>query len=117
MSETETIGATAAATVAMRASSRQAPPATITIFGAAGDLTKRLVMPALYNLVRAGRLADGLSIIGVDISDQTNDSWRNSLTQMMHIFGRARGAAIDEQAWSWLTSRMSYLRGDFAELE
>ena len=96
---------------------RQAPAATIVIFGAAGDLTKRLVMPALYNLVRAGRLPDGLSIIGVDLSDQTNESWRNSLTQMMHTFGRARGAAIDEQAWSWLTSRMSYLRGDFAELE
>jgi glucose-6-phosphate 1-dehydrogenase len=36
---------------------------------------------------------------------------------MMHTFGRTRGAAIDEQAWSWLTSRMSYLKGDFAELE
>jgi glucose-6-phosphate 1-dehydrogenase len=96
---------------------RQAPAATIAIFGAAGDLTKRLVMPALYNLVRAGRLPDGLTIIGIDISDQTNESWRNSLTQMMHTFGRASGAAIDEQAWSWLTRRMSYLRGDFAEPE
>src|SRR3954471_11210184 len=96
---------------------RQAPAASIVIFGAAGDLTKRLVMPALYNLVRAGRLSDGLTIIGVDVSDQTNESWRNSLTHMMHSFGRARGAAIDEQAWSWLTRRMSYLRGDFAELE
>jgi glucose-6-phosphate 1-dehydrogenase len=35
----------------------------------------------------------------------------------MRTFGRARGAAIDEQAWSRLTSRMSYMRGDFAELE
>jgi glucose-6-phosphate 1-dehydrogenase len=67
--------------------------------------------------VRAERLSDGLTIIGVDLSDQTNEGWRNSLTHMMHSFGRSRGAAIDEQAWSWLTSRMSYLRGDFAELE
>ena len=37
---------------------RQALPATMTIFGAAGDLTKRLVVPALYNLVRAGRLPE-----------------------------------------------------------
>ncbi|MET0941868.1 MAG: hypothetical protein ABWY13_10945, partial [Mesorhizobium sp.] len=35
-----------------------APPATLTIFGAGGDLTKRLVVPALYNLVRAGKLPD-----------------------------------------------------------
>jgi glucose-6-phosphate 1-dehydrogenase len=46
---------------------RQAPPATMTIFGAAGDLTKRVVVPALYNLVRAGRLPDKLSIIGVSM--------------------------------------------------
>ena len=117
MSEAKTIAPTAAPTVAMRASSRQAPPATITIFGAAGDMTKRLVMPALYNLARAGRLADGFSITGVDISDETNESWRNSLTEMMHAFGRAGAGAIDEQAWSWLTRRMRYVRGDFAEPE
>jgi len=97
------------------ASSRQAPPTTITIFGAAGDLTKRLVVPALYNLVRDGRLADEFSIIGVDISDQTTESWRNSLTEMMQAFGGA--GAIDGQAWSWLTHRMRYLKGDFAEPE
>ena len=56
----------------------------MTIFGAAGDLTKRLVMPALYNLVRAGRLADAFTITGVDISDQTDESWRNSLSEMLH---------------------------------
>ena len=89
MSEAKTIAPTAAPTVAIPASSRQAPPATITIFGAAGDLTKRLVMPALYNLARAGRLADRFTITGVDISDETNESWRNSLTEMMHAFGRA----------------------------
>jgi hypothetical protein len=33
-----------------------APPCAMVIFGAAGDLTKRLVVPALYNLVKAGRL-------------------------------------------------------------
>ena len=37
--------------------SRQAPPATMTIFGAAGDLTKRLVVPALNDLVRAGEFS------------------------------------------------------------
>ena len=36
------------------------------IFGAGGDLTKRLVMPALYNLVTAKRLPDGFRLVGVD---------------------------------------------------
>ena len=48
------------------AGNRQAPPATMTIFGAAGDLAERLVVPALYNLVRAGRFPDEFSIVGVD---------------------------------------------------
>src|SRR5205807_7417486 len=106
MIEAETIAPTAsAATVATTVSRRQAPPATMTIFGAAGDLTKRLVTPALYNLVRAGKLPDRFAIIGVDIADQTTDGWRQSLTEMMDAFVRAGAGdcqeAIDEQAWSW----------------
>src|SRR5262249_42410345 len=49
----------AAAAAAARAKGLPAPalsPATLTIFGAGGDLTKRLIVPALYNLVRAGKL-------------------------------------------------------------
>ena len=89
MSEAKTIAPTPSPTVATSGSRRQAPPAIMTIFGAGGDLTKRLVMPALYNLVRAGRLPDGFSIIGVDIADQTTETWRNSLAEMMQAFMRS----------------------------
>jgi glucose-6-phosphate 1-dehydrogenase len=100
-------------------SQRRAPPATMVIFGAGGDLTKRLVMPALYNLTRAGMLADEFAIIGVDHSDRTTESWREGLTEMIRVFaqGSGSGAKLDEQAWSWLTQRMSYMRGEFGELE
>jgi glucose-6-phosphate 1-dehydrogenase len=101
----------------MNASGRLAPPAAMTIFGAGGDLTKRLVVPALYNLVRADRLPDGFTTIGVDISDHTDESWRNSLTEMMQAFVRAGWGAIDEQAWSWLMRRVRYLKGDFTQPE
>src|SRR5262249_43759270 len=117
MSEADTIEPRTAVTTAMTASDRRAPPAIITIFGAAGDLTKRLVMPALYNLVRAGRLPDEFAIVGVDIADQATETWCNSLSEMLQAFLRGRGDAIDEQAWSWLTQRMEYLRGDFADPE
>ena len=102
----------AAATAALPG--RTAPPATMTIFGAAGDLTKRLVVPALYHLVRAGRLPDGFSIIGVDIADQTTEIWRRHLGEMMHASTRE---AVDEQAWAWLTGRMQYVRGDMTKPE
>jgi glucose-6-phosphate 1-dehydrogenase len=99
---------------------RQAPPATLVIFGGGGDLTKRLVVPALYNLVRAGRLADGFSIVGVGRGESTTDSWRHDLRNMLQSLavgggGEFRADCIDDQAWSWLARRMTFLNEDFTQ--
>jgi glucose-6-phosphate 1-dehydrogenase len=99
---------------------KKAPPATLVIFGGGGDLTKRLVMPALYNLVRAGRLADGFSIVGVGRGDTDTQSWRNELQQMMHSLaadggGEFRADGIDQETWDWLARRMTFLNGDFTQ--
>src|SRR6516165_12395614 len=51
----------------------QLQPAIFVIFGAGGDLTKRLVIPALYHLVQARKLPDRFAIIGVDHNDQTTE--------------------------------------------
>ena len=88
-----TMLAEAAATVAKSLSGHRAPPAILTIFGAGGDLTKRLVVPALYNLVRAGKLSDDFAIIGVDHNEQTTEEWRQSLTEMMQAFDARRARA------------------------
>src|SRR5215468_3553537 len=111
----------AAATVA-RASGRQAPPAILVIFGGAGDLTKRLVVPALYNLLRAGRLADGFSIVGVGRGDVDTQAWRHDLWQMLQSLaadggGEFRADGIDQDAWDWLARRMTFLSGDFTRPE
>jgi len=99
------------------ASGRLAPPVNMAIFGAAGDLTKRLVVPALHNLARAGRLPREFSIIGVDHNGLTTDAWRQSLAdEMRSLVQTGRGAEqIDNQAWTWLAGRMQYLRGDFTD--
>src|SRR5260370_3993919 len=91
---------------------RPAPPATLVIFGAGGDLTKRLVVPALYHLVQAGRLPDEFAVIGLDHNDRTTEQWHQSLTMMMQA-----PPGIDAQAWSWLTQRIRYMRGDFTQPE
>ena len=106
MSTETTIAPEAATTAAKVLLGRQAPPATLVIFGAGGDLTKRLVVPALYNLAQARKLPDEFAVIGVDHNDRTTEQWRQSLTEMMQAFTRAAG--IDAQAWSWLTRRMHY---------
>src|SRR5689334_7085032 len=73
------------------AASNSASPTTITIFGAAGDLAKRLVVPALYNLVPSGRLPDKFSIIGVDHNGLTTETWRQHLTDEMRELTQTGG--------------------------
>jgi len=67
---------------------KPAPPCTLVIFGAGGDLTKRLLMPSLYNLAGAGLLPEGFSILGVDHSDGTDESLRDNLTQTLEAFSK-----------------------------
>jgi len=98
-----------------------APPCAMVIFGAAGDLTKRLVVPALYNLVGARRLPDEFRIVGVDLASKTTEEWRTGLTETMQGFvgSDAEFAVdhIDQKVWQWLTVRMSYLQGDLTDAE
>jgi glucose-6-phosphate 1-dehydrogenase len=104
---------------------RQASPAdpcAMVIFGAGGDLTKRLVMPALYNLSRTKVLPEKFALIGVDLADGTAESWRNHLYDMLKSFvGNAAAEfdpdAIDEAAWKRLAVKMSYVQGDLTKPE
>ena len=104
-----------AATEAQDASGRRLAPATMTIFGAGGDLTKRLIVPALCHLVRARELPDEFTVIGVDHNDRTTEQWRQMLAETMQDF--RRDDAVEPEVWSWLAHRMHYMRGDFTEPE
>jgi glucose-6-phosphate 1-dehydrogenase len=109
------------ATTVLAAPSRHpAPPGEdccIVIFGAFGDLTKRLVMPALYNLCRTAMLPEHFAIIGVSRNEATTAEWAAHLRHMLDSFvGNANSefniGSIDEAVWSALTARMTYMPGD-----
>jgi glucose-6-phosphate 1-dehydrogenase len=106
-----TIAAEAATPLARVCPGRLAPPATPAIFGAAEDLTKRPVGPALYYLIQAGSLPDELAVIGVDHNDRTTQ-WRQSLAMTMQA-----PAGIGALARSWRTECMRYMCGDFTPPE
>ena len=55
------------------------PPCAIVIFGANGDLTKRLIVPALYNLARTGLLPQRLALVGVDHNHKTAEELQAAL--------------------------------------
>jgi glucose-6-phosphate 1-dehydrogenase len=87
------------------------------IFGAAGDLTKRLVVPALYDLICAKRLPERFQLVGVDLAAKTAADWREGLSEMMDQFvaqggGEFHADQLDQAAWRWLTDRMTYLQGN-----
>src|SRR5260221_1686873 len=88
-----------------------APPCAMVIFGAAGDLTKRLVVPALYNLVNAKRLSNRFQLVGVDLAAKTAAQWRKGLTDTMEAFvahgGELQADPIEPTAWRWLTERVT----------
>ena len=97
------------------------PPCIIVVFGARGDLTKRLVMPALYNLRRAGALGEPFAIVGMDHGDISERAWRTNMGQSMTELLGSRDAEFqtdefDTDTWDWLRERMHYLRGDFTDL-
>ncbi|MFZ2980347.1 MAG: glucose-6-phosphate dehydrogenase [Sphingobium sp.] len=82
-----------------------APPATFVIFGALGDLTRRLLVPALVNLARAGLLADDMTLLGVSHHDGDDEHLRQALDDFVK----------DDADWQRLRGRIRYLRGDFAD--
>src|SRR5712672_692491 len=94
-----------------------AGPCGMVIFGSGGDLTKRLVVPALYNLAHAKILPENFALIGVNRGQGTVESWRDHLYEALKGFvGNASSEFnldhIDEAAWKRLAEKMSYIQGD-----
>jgi len=99
-----------------------APPCTLVIFGATGDLTKRLVMPAIYNLVRAGLLSRNFAIVGLGRGEQSDREFSDYLGKEVRGFmqGREMGGVpipFDEEAWGFLSNRISFIGGDLNDAE
>ena len=88
-----------------------APASTLFIFGASGDLTKRLLLPSLYNLAHEGVLDDGFAIFGVDHTPSSDEEYRAYLTEAAASLPGVCDTGGD--TWSWLMSRVSYITGDF----
>ena len=101
-----------------------APPCTLVIFGASGDLTHRLLMPALYNLARAGSLDPNFRVIGVSRSPMTDEQFRTDLTTAIQkrfadaggeFDAKADGATVDKGKWAFLRDRIHYLQADLGD--
>src|SRR5699024_1506963 len=89
------------------------PPVAISIYGAAGDLTWRKLVPVLYNLYLDSRLPEDFLIIGLDIKKMTRKKFRGHLLEGVNKFSR-RGKA-DNDRWKEFEDHTEYQHGDFTE--
>jgi glucose-6-phosphate 1-dehydrogenase len=88
-------------------------PCVFVIFGASGDLTRRKLIPALYNLAASRLLPPGLSIVGFALTESTEDEFRRAMRDAVGSFSRRK--PIDEAVWGDFVSRLHYVSGRFED--
>ncbi|HTV26773.1 MAG TPA: glucose-6-phosphate dehydrogenase [Xanthobacteraceae bacterium] len=88
---------------------RRADPCAFVIFGAAGDLTKRLLLPALYNLAAGQLLPEGFAVVGVARAEMSDDEFRRYLADALKEYA-CDGVA--QETLDDLIARCRYVRGD-----
>ena len=91
---------------------RSADPCTMVIFGASGDLTKRKLLPSLYNLAAANLLPRQFAIVGYAYQNASTESFRDQLTQDMKALATN---PVDPHVWDWFLERIHYVQGDFSD--
>jgi glucose-6-phosphate 1-dehydrogenase len=92
------------------ASTSQQPPAdALVLFGATGDLAKRKLFPALYQLECRGEL--NVPVIGVARSDWSDDSFREHARESV----KANFDNVDRDVLARLTERLDLIQGDYAD--
>ena len=94
----------------MERSSQSVPACLLTIFGASGDLTKRLLLPALYNLAALKVLPDEFRLLGVAQQDWSENKFQDHIAQSLKQFW---GADAAQDTVEWLTKRAAYKSGNF----
>src|SRR6201993_1568052 len=102
---TQTISSLKAGSVsALNSGQAPAEPCVLVIFGASGDLTKRLLMPAFFNLACDGLLPEQFAIVGIAMDDFTTESFRDKMSNEIHQFSTRK--EFDPKTWDWLCSRL-----------
>jgi glucose-6-phosphate 1-dehydrogenase len=85
-------------------------PTTLTIFGATGDLSRRKLLPALYNLAHEGALPERFNLIGSSRSDMPHGDFREMARDAIREFSRR---TPDEQVLSALIDHARFVPGSF----
>jgi glucose-6-phosphate 1-dehydrogenase len=80
------------------------------IFGAGGDLTKRKLIPAIYNLAKGKLLPEKFALIGVSVEQFSTDEFRAHASDDIKQYSTS---GVDKESWDWFVQRLFYIPGDF----
>ncbi|HYM12360.1 MAG TPA: glucose-6-phosphate dehydrogenase [Bryobacterales bacterium] len=94
---------------------KRAPECLVVIFGASGDLTKRKLLPALYNLARDRRLSTGFAVLGISRTPLSDDDFRARMKDAVAQFSES--GPLDTGVWEGFEQGLYYLPGNFADGE
>jgi glucose-6-phosphate 1-dehydrogenase len=94
---------------------RTPDPAAVVIFGASGDLTRRKLVPALYNLALQQLLPPETAVVGAARTEMTSDDFRESMRAAVAEFGRTR--PVDADVWEGFARRLHYIPLSFDDRE
>ncbi len=120
MADDPAMGAQASLAHPSEVTARTLPPAdpcALVLFGATGDLARRLVVPALYNLSCSGALPERFTLIGVARGEDDVESWKAALHDALQGAAADRSGTfsadrIDATAWGRLADAMVFIQGD-----
>jgi len=84
----------------------------LVLFGAAGDLAHRKLIPALYDLHREGYLPAEVDIVGVDLKEMTDEAFVEFACDAASSEGRFFPRDVDSDDWKAFAARLSYVQGD-----
>ena len=89
-------------------------PCIVVIFGASGDLCKRKLIPALYNLMDQGLLPENYAVVGVSNKPMSHDEFRTYMTDNLKEFA---GSKIPPERIPEFIKGLYYIGGNFTEKE
>jgi len=97
----------------MPAPERQSDPCVLVIFGASGDLTRRLLVPSLYNLAHDNLLTQNFAVVGMARQESTHEAFRQAMHQAIHESSRV--GRVDPAIWERLEQRLYYVTAPFQD--
>jgi glucose-6-phosphate 1-dehydrogenase len=92
-----------------------APPCAVVIFGASGDLAKRKLIPAVYEMARENLLNDSTYVVGYSRSPMTDEQYRKIARDAVQQ--HARSKPVDEAVWKKIEPRIYYTQADYGSAE